>query len=247
MLASMLRPDSLNLPLFVHVLGAMILVGGLLATSASVIVARGDVRTLRIGVMTLLFVCLPGYIVMRGGAQWIYSREHLDELPDDPAWIGIGFITADAGALLLADLAHPRRARPASGARRGRHGLAAREPDHLGRPARRLHRRDLGDGREAAPEAGPNRPTTTTGPSPGTRDRPSDTSAPLALRLRLHSTMMRHSADVVQSEPHRTSVGRAGSRVKRDPALPTASTALRGTGRAPTATPGCGTRPIRRA
>ena len=29
MLASMLRPDSLNLPLFVHVLGAMILVGGL--------------------------------------------------------------------------------------------------------------------------------------------------------------------------------------------------------------------------
>ena len=101
MLASMLRPDSLNLPLFVHVLGAMILVGGLLATSTSVIVARGDVRTLRIGVMTLLFVCLPGYIVMRGGAQWIYSREHLDDLPDDPAWIGIGFITADAGALLL--------------------------------------------------------------------------------------------------------------------------------------------------
>jgi hypothetical protein len=101
MLASMLRPDSLNLPLFVHVLGAMILVGGLLATSTSVLVARGDVRTLRIGVMTLLFVCLPGYIVMRGGAQWIYSREHLDKLDEDPTWIGIGFITADAGALLL--------------------------------------------------------------------------------------------------------------------------------------------------
>ena len=101
MLASILRPDSLNLPLFVHVLGAMILVGGLLATSVSVLAARGDVRTLRIGVMTLLFVCLPGYLVMRGGAQWIYSREHLDELDSDPAWIGIGFITADAGALLL--------------------------------------------------------------------------------------------------------------------------------------------------
>ena len=101
MLASILRPDSLNLPLFVHVLGAMILVGGLLATSVSVLAARGDVRTLRIGVMTLLFVCLPGYLVMRGGAQWIYSREHLDELDSDPAWIGIGFITADAGGLLL--------------------------------------------------------------------------------------------------------------------------------------------------
>ena len=101
MLASILRPDSLNLPLFVHVLGAMILVGGLLATSVSVLAARGDVRTLRIGVMTLLFVCLPGYLVMRGGAQWIYSREHLDDLDSDPAWIGIGFITADAGGLLL--------------------------------------------------------------------------------------------------------------------------------------------------
>jgi hypothetical protein len=101
MLASLLRPDNLNFPLLVHVLGAMILVGGLLATSTSVLAARGDVRLLRIGVMTLLLVCLPGYLVMRVGAQWIYSREHLDQLSDDPAWIGIGFITADVGALLL--------------------------------------------------------------------------------------------------------------------------------------------------
>ena len=101
MLASILRPDSLDLPLFVHVLGAMILVGGLIATSVSVLAARGDVRTLRIGVMALLFVCLPGYLVMRGGAEWIYSREHLDQLPDDPAWLTIGLITADGGGLLL--------------------------------------------------------------------------------------------------------------------------------------------------
>jgi ABC-type xylose transport system permease subunit len=100
MLAS-IRPDSLNLPLFVHVLGAMILVGGLLTTTIAVLVARGDARVLRLGAMTLFSVCLPGYIIMRGGAQWIYSREHLDELPNDPTWIGIGFITADAGALLL--------------------------------------------------------------------------------------------------------------------------------------------------
>ena len=51
--------------------------------------------------MTLFFVCLPGYLVMRVGAQWIYSREHLEDLPSDPAWIGIGFITADVGGLLL--------------------------------------------------------------------------------------------------------------------------------------------------
>ena len=96
-----LRPDSLNLPLFVHVLGAMILVGGLLVTTAAAFLARGDVRVLRIGYLTLLSVCLPGYLVMRVGAEWIYSREHLDDLPSDPAWIGIGYVTADAGALLI--------------------------------------------------------------------------------------------------------------------------------------------------
>ena len=96
-----IRPDSWNLPLFVHVLGAMVLVGGLLVTSASVLVARGDARLLRIGCLTLLFVCLPGYLVMRGGAEWIYSREHLGDAPEDPTWVGIGYATADAGALLL--------------------------------------------------------------------------------------------------------------------------------------------------
>jgi len=42
--------------------------------------------------------------VMRIGAQWIYSREPYSDLPagvDDPTWIGIGFIVADLGALLV--------------------------------------------------------------------------------------------------------------------------------------------------
>jgi hypothetical protein len=100
MLAS-IRPDSWNLPLFVHVLGAMMLVGGLLVASTSVLVARGEARVLRIGYLTMLSVCLPGYLVMRVGAEWTYSREQLGDAPDDPAWVGIGYITADAGALLL--------------------------------------------------------------------------------------------------------------------------------------------------
>ena len=97
---AVIRPDSWNLPLFLHVLGAMVLVGGLLVTSAAVAVARGDARLLRIGYLTLLVVCLPGYLVMRIGAEWIYSREQLNAATD-PAWVGIGYITADAGALLL--------------------------------------------------------------------------------------------------------------------------------------------------
>jgi len=41
---------------------------------------------------------------MRIGAGWIYSREHWDDLPegvDDPTWLGIGYLTADLGGLIL--------------------------------------------------------------------------------------------------------------------------------------------------
>jgi hypothetical protein len=94
------RPTEWNFPLFVHVLGAMILVGGLLTGASALAFARGDARFLRLGYWTLVLVALPGYVVMRFGAEWTYSKEKLDELPDDPAWVGIGYIIADVGALL---------------------------------------------------------------------------------------------------------------------------------------------------
>jgi ABC-type maltose transport system permease subunit len=103
-LLAAVRPDSWNFPLFVHVLGAMILVGGLLTGASTLAFARGDTRFLRLGYWTLLLVALPGYIVMRIGAQWIYSKEGWDDLPsgtEHPTWLGIGFIVADAGALLV--------------------------------------------------------------------------------------------------------------------------------------------------
>ncbi len=54
------RPDSWNFPLFVHVLGAMILVGGLLTGASALAFARGDVRGLRLGYWTLLARGAPG-------------------------------------------------------------------------------------------------------------------------------------------------------------------------------------------
>jgi hypothetical protein len=99
-----IRPDSWNLPLFIHVLGAMILVGGLLTGAAALGFARGQARFLRLGYWSLLAVSLPGWVLMRVGAQWIYSREGWDDLPDDveePAWLGMGWITADLGGLIL--------------------------------------------------------------------------------------------------------------------------------------------------
>jgi hypothetical protein len=102
-LLALARPDSWDFPLFVHVLGAMVLVGGLLTGASILAFAHGDVRSLRLGYWTLLAVALPGYVVMRIGAQWLYSKyeDVLPEGADDPTWIGIGYVVADAGALLV--------------------------------------------------------------------------------------------------------------------------------------------------
>jgi hypothetical protein len=97
------RPDSWNFPLFLHVVGAMVLVGGLLAGASVLAYARGDARFLRLGYWSLLAVSLPGWVLMRIGAQWIYSKEGLDNLPEgtEPAWLGIGYVVADAGGLVF--------------------------------------------------------------------------------------------------------------------------------------------------
>jgi hypothetical protein len=100
-LLSAIRPDSWNFPLFLHVLGAMVLVGGTLTAASTLVFGRNNDGLLRLGYWSLLAVSLPGYVVMRIGAQWIYSKEGLDDAPVEAAWTGIGFIVADAGALLL--------------------------------------------------------------------------------------------------------------------------------------------------
>jgi hypothetical protein len=96
------RPDSWGFPLFVHVLGAMILFGGLLTGASSLAYARGDVRFLRLGYWSLLAVALPGWVVMRVGAEWIASREGWTKAGvPTPKWLDIGFGIADIGGLIL--------------------------------------------------------------------------------------------------------------------------------------------------
>jgi hypothetical protein len=97
------RPDSWNFPLFVHVLGAMILVGGLVAGASALAFARGDAKVLRLGFWSLMLVSFPGWIIMRLGAEWIYNKEGWDNLPDNviPNWLNIGAVIADAGGLVL--------------------------------------------------------------------------------------------------------------------------------------------------
>jgi hypothetical protein len=101
-LLAAIRPDDQNFPLFLHVAGATILVGGLLTGATTLVYARGETRFLRLGYWTLLAVALPGLIIMRIGAQWIYTKQGWDdEGVEEPAWIGIGWVTADLGGLLF--------------------------------------------------------------------------------------------------------------------------------------------------
>jgi hypothetical protein len=107
MVVAAIRPDSWNFPLLLHVAGAMLLVGSLLLAAVLLTsAARRDepgatVALTRSGFRTLLLFVLPSYLLMRVGAEWIYSEEGLDDLPEDPDWIGIGYIVSDLGLLLL--------------------------------------------------------------------------------------------------------------------------------------------------
>lgn len=100
-----LSPDSVNFPLLLHVLGASILVGGLAtALVAQGLSWRGDEpgagSFTRLSFWALLLAAVPGWIAMRLAGEWIY-REAWDQFEEDPTWIGIGFITAEPGALIL--------------------------------------------------------------------------------------------------------------------------------------------------
>ena len=97
------RPHAWDLPLFLHVLGAMVLVGsvGTAALLAFVAWRRPGVPLFgRAAFWSLLAVGVPAYLVMRVAAQWTYSKEGFSG-SGDPTWITIGFLAADVGVLAL--------------------------------------------------------------------------------------------------------------------------------------------------
>ena len=91
-----IRPDDWNLALFVHLLGAMVLVGTVVFAITST-----SAGNMRLGYRTLLWAVIPSWFVMRIAAQWLASKEKLDDLDPEPAWVGIGYSTSEGSLLLL--------------------------------------------------------------------------------------------------------------------------------------------------
>lgn len=100
-LLAAIRPEDLNAALFLHVLGALVMVGALASAGGYLLVARrdGSLETLRAAFRLLIWGALPAFIAMRIGAQWIADEEGLAD--SDAAWIGIGYGVSDTGLLLV--------------------------------------------------------------------------------------------------------------------------------------------------
>jgi hypothetical protein len=95
---ALVRPDSWNLPLFLHVLGATILVGAVAATAIAAGRSGGSLMLRRVAFRTVLFLVIPAWILMRVTGEWTNSRE---DIPGDPGWLGVGYIVGDAGVVIL--------------------------------------------------------------------------------------------------------------------------------------------------
>jgi hypothetical protein len=99
---ALIRPDSWNQPLFVHVLGAMILFGG--TATVAIVGFAGRTRSAhaellaRVSLKTFLLSVIPGWIAMRAGGGWIASKEFPKH---EPGWVNVGYVVSEGGALLL--------------------------------------------------------------------------------------------------------------------------------------------------
>ena len=101
---ALVRPDSWNLALFLHVLGATLTFGA--ATTVLVLSfagLQGD-RERAAWLRSLTFwvsfgILVPAFILMRGAALWILDKEFPNG--HEPGWVNVGFIVSEPGALLV--------------------------------------------------------------------------------------------------------------------------------------------------
>jgi hypothetical protein len=91
-----------GLPIFLHVLGAMVFVGSLLLAGTVLAGAwnDGSAERVRLGFRTLLIAVVPSYLVMRVFGQIVEAKDAYNA-DEEKAWIGIGYGTTELGLLLI--------------------------------------------------------------------------------------------------------------------------------------------------
>lgn len=91
-----------GLPLFIHILGAMVLVGSLVLTGAVLagVWRDGSAERTRLAYRTLLFAVIPAWLVTRVFAQVVADKDAY-EADEESTWMTIGFITTEPGLLIL--------------------------------------------------------------------------------------------------------------------------------------------------
>ena len=101
--AGTIRPGEWDVPLFLHVLGALALLGTLALTVTFLLAAArdGSAARLRLALRSLTLGVIPSWIVLRIGAEWIGSKEGIADLEETPTWLGLGYMASDIGFLLI--------------------------------------------------------------------------------------------------------------------------------------------------
>ena len=94
----LIRPDSWNVPLFLHVLGATVLVGAVAATLLAASRSGSSTLLRRVAFRTLLLLAIPSWLLMRLAGGWIASK---GDIPGTPGWLDTGYIVGDGGLFFL--------------------------------------------------------------------------------------------------------------------------------------------------
>lgn len=92
---AVLRADDYDFVLFLHVAGAMLLVGALVTS----LVLAGTGSQARLTFRSLLWAAVPAWFLMRIGAELIVTKPAYEN--DEPAWIGIGYGTSELAGILI--------------------------------------------------------------------------------------------------------------------------------------------------
>jgi hypothetical protein len=95
---AILRPDSWNFPLFLHVLGATTVTGATAAAFVGAVSSRRWPWLRLVVARTLLLGVFPAWLLMRLGGAWEDSRSSIG---DGQGWLDVGYLVGDAGLVLL--------------------------------------------------------------------------------------------------------------------------------------------------